>query len=247
MPKTAPHLSDEMALFAELGPLRTWSVIVTIMGDTLRDAEQGIGGKDLAARVGAIGITEQALRVAVHRLKKDGWIESRRDGRGSVHYLTASARRETEAVRPLIYDRQPPAVDPVSLVVSPPDLSGPLAQSLPRGRSVLLTSRSALVAGSVPDGAFLASSMPEALPDWVCQLVASEEHRGALSTLTQAAVASAAQCPSEPQTRQAMRLLILHHWRRLVLRQSPLADVVLGEDWEGAIARRAVHAALEIL
>ncbi|WP_136443308.1 PaaX family transcriptional regulator C-terminal domain-containing protein [Pacificoceanicola onchidii] len=247
MPQPMPQIAEEIALFEGLGPLRTWSVIVTIMGDTLRGAGQGIGGKELAARVGAIGITDQALRVAVHRLKKDGWIESRRDGRSSVHFLTASARRETEAVRPLIYSVQPPEIGPVSLVVSPPDLAAPLAQSLPPGRSVQLTSRSGLISGAVPEGAYLTTPLAGTLPDWVCQSIASTAHRAACKALTQATLEGMERCPDDPEKRAALRLLILHHWRRLVLRQSPLADALLGEDWEGAVTRRTVHAALDSL
>ena len=42
----------------------------------------------------------------------------------------------------------------------------------------------------------------------------------------------------------ALRLLTLHHWRRLRLRHGDLPDLLLGEGWEGAAARRAVMAVL---
>ena len=50
--------------------------------------------------------------------------------------------------------------------------------------------------------------------------------------------------PADPVDRGALRVLVLHHWRRLRLRHGVLPDRLLGEGWEGARARRAVMAAL---
>ena len=42
-----------------------------------------------------------------------------------------------------------------------------------------------------------------------------------------------------------LRLAILHHWRRLCLRHSPLADGLMPVGWSGDRARTAVVSALD--
>ncbi|WP_425097713.1 PaaX family transcriptional regulator C-terminal domain-containing protein [Tropicibacter sp. S64] len=248
MPQTSPYVIEDIALFAQIGPLRTWSVVVTVMGDLLRTPGQGISGKELAALVGALGISDQALRVAVHRLKKDGWIESRREGRESKHFLTERARRETEAVRGLIYDASSPDIGPVSLVVAPPNLAEPLAQRLPERRSAVLSARSALVSGDLPDVDFLRTPVDtQALPGWVRDVLAPRSLRDEFTALRRAVIEALERVPDSEAHRKALRLVILHHWRRTVLRQSPLAEALLGPDWEGAQTRQVVLHALKTL
>ena len=239
------EIAREIALFADCGPLRTWSVIVTIMGDLLRAPGDCISGRSLAALVGGMGISEQALRVAVHRLKKDGWIESRREGRESLHFLSATARRETEAVRPLIYGGRPVPPEAVSLVVTAPDGH----RSLPAS-ALLLTPHCALIAAAPEDvdKDFLAIPLAAAaLPEWVQAVLAPDTMRVECETLARQTRLALETLPEPPEQRLVLRLIILHHWRRLALRQSPLAETLLPGDWAGARARQVVHSALALL
>jgi phenylacetic acid degradation operon negative regulatory protein len=40
------------------------------------------------------------------------------------------------------------------------------------------------------------------------------------------------------EARAALRFLVLHYWRRIVLRQPEAPEILLGEDWSGDAARR---------
>ncbi|MFZ7091076.1 PaaX family transcriptional regulator C-terminal domain-containing protein [Primorskyibacter sp. 2E233] len=249
MPGQSSEIAREIAPFADCGPLRTWSVIATIMGDLLRDPPDCISGQSLASLVGKMGISEQALRVAVHRLKKDGWIESRREGRESFHYLSAQARQETEAVRPLIYGGVPPDAGDVTLVVAPPDLAQPLLRILPKP-ATQLSARCALIAESkgVLDERLLTVPLgPAEIPDWVAEVLAPKDLRAEFAMLTKQTLHAVDHLPEAPEMRLVLRLVILHHWRRLVLRQPPLAEALLPAGWEGRQARTVVTRALDML
>ena len=60
---------------AALGDLRVWSVIITIFGDSVQPRGGTVAATTLARITGRMAIRPEALRVALHRLARDGWLE----------------------------------------------------------------------------------------------------------------------------------------------------------------------------
>ena len=58
-------------------PPRVWSLLVTVFGDLAQDGS-ALPGTVLGEIMSRVGIKPEAMRVALHRLRKDGWIESER-------------------------------------------------------------------------------------------------------------------------------------------------------------------------
>ena len=87
------ELQTDIQRIAECGPIRVWSLVVTIMGDLCQSPDTCIPGKTLGDLVGRLGITNQALRVALHRLRRDGWIQTVREGRTSNYFLSGRFRK----------------------------------------------------------------------------------------------------------------------------------------------------------
>ncbi len=77
-----------IAQLTDLQNLRVWSIIVSLFGDLAQKPGDQISGTTLTQIITPMGIKPEAIRVALHRLRKDGWIESTRSGRASVHFLT---------------------------------------------------------------------------------------------------------------------------------------------------------------
>ena len=98
--------SDSSVLIAELkdvGPIKVWSLLVTIFGD-LSEVHGGfLTSRQLNGLFNAFDIQSGALRVALHRLRKDGWIESERIGRISRFKMTRLAQQETDKAKPVVY------------------------------------------------------------------------------------------------------------------------------------------------
>ena len=85
-------------------------------------------------------------------------------------------------------------------------------------------------------------------PKWLASALAPQQLVDDLSDLTSVVQEIAAPPVSTSLfARTALRLAILHHWRRLCLRTNPLADALLPDDWAGAQTRAVVVAALERL
>ena len=99
----------------------------------------------------------------------------------------------------------------------------------------------------VPDDMIAAPIAPGAVPDWVADQVADqalrEEHALLIQRITETEITDA----DDPIELTALRIAILHHWRRLCLRNGGLAETLLAHDWEGAEARSVIADALTVL
>jgi phenylacetic acid degradation operon negative regulatory protein len=241
----------QIDLMRACGPLKTWSVVVTILGDLYHSRIERISGKALTALAGRMGLTPQALRVAVHRLKKDGWLDSEKMGRESLYFLTQMGREETARVRELVYARHRPPGQAALLVVAPPDLAAAdFTETLPNG-AFQIAPRVAVVTARgerLGEGYLAVPFTTGTLPAWICDLLASTQQRAEYDGLMRA-ISGICDAPPPCDLVDAMvlRLLILHHWRRLQLRQHPLANTLLPPNWEGEAAREAVWCALQNL
>ncbi|MBO9476403.1 hypothetical protein J7382_02545 [Shimia sp. R11_0] len=240
-------LQDDIDTVIGCGPIKVWSVVVTVLGDLLQTEETWLSGPVLDRLVGRLGINNQALRVALHRLRRDGWVVTEKRGRAAAHRLTARGWTATEAARPHIYGDGVNGADAVSLVIGAPTIAQiDFEAELPDG-AALLTPRSALVAGAMrsTEACLVSRFAPDLLPPWVSDALAPQVMRAEYDELAAAVgrVLSHAS-PDELWSRVALRLAVLHHWRRLRLRHGAVQELVLPADWEGARARRLVQQAL---
>ncbi|MZR12795.1 hypothetical protein GQE99_07150 [Maritimibacter sp. DP07] len=230
-----------------LGPLKVWSIVVTIMGDLCRSPGDRIGGPLLTRLVAPMGITNQALRVALHRLKRDGWIEAERDGRVSSYALTPEGRLRTEAVRPVVYPSMPPEPGPVYVALPAPGLSTQDFGDMLPEEAAFAHTRAAIVAGPLEELSrelLVAEVDRDRVPDWICDVIVAPEALADYTALAET-VETLGTPPDDLLEATVRRLLAFHHWRRLRLRHGVLPDRLLGPDWPGARARAATTAFLE--
>ena len=111
--------SENTAALRALGGQRVWSLMISLFGDLAQGAGDRIDGPVLSAIMARQHIKPEAVRVALHRLRKDGWVTSEKSGRIRQHSLTDKGRRESAIASPRIYARpgsetQELAIDPAS-------------------------------------------------------------------------------------------------------------------------------------
>jgi phenylacetic acid degradation operon negative regulatory protein len=229
-------------------PPRVWSLLITVFGELAQKDGARISGALLRHLSDLIGFKPEAARVALHRLRKDGWIESRRQGRNSDYFLTDRGRRQSAEASPRIYAERPLA-DRVWLVVQEPG-TGPTEQEV---GGAWLTPNLFLSSRPVPDaGAFVAPVEDAArLPDWMrlklCDPLVAELARKLTVALAEVAAQGDALDRLGPCERTALRVLIVHDWRRIALKSPVLPDDVFPADWPVPRCREMVVAALRRL
>lgn len=237
-----------VAALLNCGALKTWSVIVTILGDLSAAPGARVPGPVLSALTEGMGMKPEAMRVALHRLRRDGWIQSERDGRSSLYGLTDHGRALTLSVSQRVYGDTAPPPDGWQIVLAP---TAEAMQGLDHPDVIILAPRAALLpdgAAAVPDTFLAWAAIPGAVPDWARQILAPAELAAAYATLSDALeLALQAPVPRAPIDRAVLRVLALHQWRRLVLRHGPGPEALMGRDWPGALARTLIARLLERL
>lgn len=221
-----PHVSELISQLVEIDSLKTWSVIVTLFGDLKNDR---ISGAQVRRLLGNAHIKPEAIRVALHRLKKDGWILVEKEGREALYRLSDIGRRETEAAARDVYRTTPKYAAPPQFVLMPPQIqAGPFLE-ITKDVVLVPTGQAPL-----PEGLALQVS-GQNIPAWlehtlVSQRVLSNANR--LSAVVTQIMANAFDARDLDQ--HLLRLLVLHHWRRIALRPESWLHMALLP--EGTIA-----------
>ncbi|WP_122073277.1 PaaX family transcriptional regulator C-terminal domain-containing protein [Pseudophaeobacter sp. EL27] len=241
-----------IAQLTDLQNLRVWSIIVSLFGDLAQIPGDQISGTTLTQIITPMGIKPEAIRVALHRLRKDGWIESTRSGRASVHYLTEFGRKQSTAVTPRIYARTPQPPELWHLLIAE-DGSGQtvLEETLLLPQYTQVNRRTALGYGPAPKGLddlFVASVSDLSVPGWLQARLFPQDLVEACQSLLEALNNIALPEPGlAPVQVATLRTLIVHHWRRIALRHPVLPVSFAPDAWAGEACRARVFQLLDRL
>lgn len=193
---------------------RVWSFIVTIFGDLAREDSRYISSRTLNRLTAQIGVKPEAMRVALHRLRKEDWLESAKFGRESHYRLTDNGRALSREAAPRIYGAA--SDEAWMLALYDPNKISPEGLRISSGIS-LVTSE---CAGAMN----LAVTAP--LPLWMVDRLVQGDVQSAIHNLH----ARLAGLTSEPDAteldRAVLRLSLVHEWRRIILRVPNVPDVL---------------------
>lgn len=206
------------ALHAE-GRLRVWSLVITVFGDSVEPRGGRIATGRLRTLVERIGVEEGALRTALSRLAADGWVVSERIGRSSTYSLTARGRSEAQGATASIY-RGPRGQSDDQWQVLVTGL--PPQNAIPLGGDVWLAR-----ANEPSAGGDLAVAGKLAVGPKLADRIVSAEHRQAAERMRADLAALARITRPDPLDAIAARTLLIHRWRRMVLRFPEIDDALL--------------------
>ncbi len=240
-------LNEMIDRLNELGEPRVWSMVITVFGDSVMPRGGVVSASALSAIFRRLSVKAEALRVALHRLAKDGWIVRHRSGRNSHYALSDDGRAKFMPASLRIYARNPSLCGPWRLVaLRKPWGSGTAmtdAGFLRLSPTLFLGPRQA---GRTPVEADAIEGDLRHLPDWAREALAPEplqrDYRRLHSTLSERVDATEAAARAEPLDAVALRTLLIHQWRRLLLRHADVSSEVLPEGWRGEDCRTSVLA-----
>ncbi len=234
---------------------RVWSLIVSLFGDLAQQPGDRISGGALTRIIQPMGIKPEAMRVALHRLRKDGWIESTRSGRASVHFLTDFGRAQSAKVTPRIYNRAPEIPKDWHILIAEDGPGIHTLDDLLLAENYISIGRTvALGSGPLPkncDDLVAFEATARSVPDWLktrlCPpdlILACKDLRDAAKSVTQNRPQDAHPTAWEIA---ALRTLLIHRWRRVVLRHPGLPRAFFPSGWAGPDCRFEVFRLLDTL
>jgi phenylacetic acid degradation operon negative regulatory protein len=243
------HLISGFLHELDPAPARVWSLVVTIYGDCVlpRGGELWLG--TLTELVAPFGVEPGSVRAAMSRLARDGFLERTRAGRLSHYALSAEADRLFRAAERVIYrNRAPRSAAGWEIVIPQGEDNrkrlaaegfGALVPSVfvrPRRHPPLRVSGAIHLVAEGDDAALAAALYP--LPD-----IAARYHAflAALPPL------EAAAADAGPADAVALRIAVVHAFRRIALRDPHLAPDALPPDWPADAAYRAFAATYRAL
>lgn len=225
---------------------RVWSLLVTVFGELAQDEGARISGAMLHHLSDLIGLKPEAVRVALHRLRKDNWIESHRQGRKSEYALTEWGRTQSVEATPRIYAISA-LVDHASLVVVEPGHTMPGAKN----GGVYLSSNLFLTSQPfAAEDAFVAPvNATTPLPAWMTRKLQDEEitekARLFIAALDEFDALGNSLSALDPCERAVLRILVVHGWRRIILKSPMLPDFIFPDAWPLKSCRRKVFNLLQ--
>lgn len=223
--------------------LRIWSIVITIYGDCIQPRGGRAAMTELQAITDRLGIEGGALRTAMSRLAQDGWVDRDREGRNSFYSLTDLGRSLTLPAAQQIYrasfsDPDKPWVLAISQTPADPAKYGP-AFIVTRQVQIIGSDR---IAERSAAGDLILQGKPDEIPDWVHAdaigpFLTSEYAR--LEALM-APVTSEDLASLRPLDALALRILLIHAWRRIALRHPAPPQGLIGPNWAGETCHKAL-------
>lgn len=264
MSLTAPDSSAATVVEALLQRLRPRanSLIVTVFGDAIMPRGGTIWLSDLVALMSALGLSERQVRTGVYRLSQEGWLTSLSVGRRAQYSLSETGHSQFAAAGKRIYASTPePASDAWTLVQGVPDISQTERQTLRRrlkwhgfGQfSTTLMARPGPVPGTLKHElasagldkrvlVFTSLHTETSAPQNMKAAVAAAWPLEALNT-EYASFLSVFRGLDEKllnalsaQDTFAFRALLVHEYRRILLKDPHLPIALLPEQWKGTEA-----------
>jgi phenylacetic acid degradation operon negative regulatory protein len=242
------------------------SLIVTVYGDAIAAHGGTVWLGSLIRLVEPFGLNERIVRTSVFRLSKEHWLNSSQIGRRSYYGVTETGRHRFEAAHRRIYLMDGRSWDKQWTIVftNVPGLDAEDKESLrrdlgwlgfgPLAPGVMLhpgpdqaTLRQILVDAQVADRALVMRGSAESwvpaatLRDiiracWGLDRLA-EDYNEFLDTFRPLWRAAEAADDLDPGLCFVIRMLLMHGYRRALLRDPMLPDELLAADWPGTAAR----------
>ena len=201
----------------EEGRLRVWSLVITIFGDSVLPRGGRVPTARLRALLSRVGVEDGALRTALSRLGNDGWVVSERQGRNSVYQLSGSGKEKFAPATGVIY--APPAQQSRDgwAIWLGPTVSGAFAlgPDIWLGRNPPRAAADLMVFGQLSP-----------VSDRIADRLMTEPHKAAIAALVRDLNTLESISPKLADA-AAARTLLVHRWRRLVLRFPELPNEVL--------------------
>jgi phenylacetic acid degradation operon negative regulatory protein len=253
MTKCHPLIEPMIQNLHANGRLRVWTLVVTILGDVVQPRGGVISMSDLLTLTDHMSIDSGAIRTALSRLLKEKWVVGKKTGRTSSYAFGPKGLETFE-----------PASERIYASVSSDDTNEWLLAVLPPRRAkerqsmqdtLKKTSALQTTAGlalwpkkTAPDMGMLNAmeclcfeGTLQNIPAWLKSELAPPEAEIVVQKFIEK-YNSLRDLPPDLTALDAMiaRILMLHDWRRLVLRYAPVPQVLQPEHWSMPQAHRLV-------
>ena len=260
-------LDSVLADFKARQPIRAKSLIITLFGDVVSQHGKEIWLGSLIHALDELGVNDRLVRTSVFRLVKEGWLDVEREGRRSFYQLTSSGGQEYQRAAQRIYASQGDDWRGRWQILLPVNVPDEQKENFKRSLNWL--GFRAISAGTFARPGGDATSIRDVLDEFDLRdgVIVMDAETNAITTkqdlkgtvnhywdLDQLALRysgflgqfkpllHALEKGRKPSAKSAFhaRVLLIHEYRRILLRDTSLPDDLLPPQWPGTAARAMV-------
>ena len=224
-----------VAQLREENSLKVWSLIITFFGDAVVARGGNVSAKTVQAVLSGMHIGSGAVRTAFSRLVSDQWIVRKKIGRESFYELADNGYRPFKAATARIYSAHS-AVEPESnhwtLAVNDSrvkvaDFNLPEGGVLVGANCWLFQNLECSALDSLANHEFLTlSGELSRLPGWLTDKIGSDDFSKEYALLQKRFAAVEQVTKLDLLDNLIGRCLLIHQWRRLLLRSPVVPDAL---------------------
>lgn len=246
----SPAIAAFVRKFHAHKPARIWSLIVTLYGDAIVPRGGSLWIGSLIDIMGLFDIDAGHVRTAISRLSSDGWLSRVKRGRASYYRLSKRGEGVFLAAAQRIYfDEQKPFDGVLRVAVLEPDIADPAGtRRALRDAGFAALSPPVHVSVIEPPAKLAGRTGVHILNNEIGhaerQLASAAWKLPATAAAYRAFVAQFGPLEAagerkdiSPPDALVARTLLIHAWRRIVLRDPGLPALLLPDDWPGHAAR----------
>ncbi|RDL45633.1 phenylacetic acid degradation operon negative regulatory protein PaaX [Marinomonas piezotolerans] len=251
--------------FQKQKPIRASSLVITLYGDAIEPHGGTVWLGSLIKLLEPMGINERLMRTTIFRLTQDGWLTSDKVGRKSYYSLTGSGRRKFEQAFRRVYSTNQTVWDGSWSLIMTQQLTAEERKQLLDDLSwqgfVVLTGQllgspntnlsdinTTLISSGLQDKVIvfrtheqeeLAGKQIRMLVRECWELDKLGAHYQEFITLFRPVWQELDEKENlDPESCFLTRTLLIHEYRKLLLRDPLLPEELLPGDWEGRAARQ---------
>jgi len=220
------------------GSLKVWSLIITFFGDSIVNRGGNVSANTVHTVLDRVSIGSGAVRTAFSRLAGDGWVQRQKQGRRSYFQLTEKGMLLFSDAAQRIYAPVEGANAQSGSWLLGMHVDKTALNNFPDANAILLPNRSLLVFN--PDnktkkaasdlGLLSLTGHLNDVPEWVAEHLRPADWEQQIQALQTTFSKVAGYPPSDPLSCLATRTLLIHQWRRLLLRYPPLPSALKGRS-----------------
>lgn len=208
--------------------LRVWSLIMTFFGDAIVPRGGAVSAHTIQLVMERFHIAPGTVRTAFSRLTNDGWVIRERQGRNSIYRLSETGYQPFAAASERIY-AAPSSSDKNKqfvLAIAPRlQLDGRETKThLVSPRIQLFDSDDQNITKRESEGWFIVEATPHCIPNWVHEELLPQKLADGFEEMMQQFANVVAVSPIDSL---ALRTLLIHEWRRLLLRTPIIPSRIL--------------------
>jgi phenylacetic acid degradation operon negative regulatory protein len=244
------------------GPLRAWSLAVTFLGDCIEPRGGSVGMATITDLLAVYGVDNGVVRTSMSRLASEGWVAREKVGRNSFYALTPLALAETHEAARRIYAPEHPSA-PCGWRIYAAGQGGAEERRRERldlerhgagalDKNVLILPEATSAAS--PPSMTVLSTAP--LPDEAARKLVKEafDLAGIEREYSEFVASYAPLAGDLGAVRRigdfdalALRVLLVHRFRRIALRDPGIPSRYLAPRWPGIVARETARASWRAL